>query len=1552
MESYLVSKLTLRDILEVRLEIHKDNKPKKIEDVAWCTLKKIMALDNTARNTLLNTDSSGLNKNDKDDLFNIDEYEDTQNASSIHPLDILCLLLHCSDNFLQQEIVTKMAMCQFAVPLLLPAGDGSQCTYMLWAMRDIVKKWRPQCLADSKGFREENVVNISMPLISFVRLGKSKLSKSKILNQILNPVQQNNNFFIHDNVDGGNIERKISEGLVEISWYFPSGKSDVFPEPLAVTNLRGDLETNWDQFTFLAEVSSAVFIFIETIDEREFQLLSKCSQNDTDFCIVFTPNSGKSIEKETQKLLGNLLPVLRIERENVILKMRTENDTMLTKKIQGRMKQIMESTSKSISLEDLPRYFSGHHFVTDESTDECQKGRNHADKITQEIKDVAEYKMATMKLQGDLWKQLSKIDKELCRMKNQGEQNAETHKSHLRLQRNALHVKQYQQKNSKGIGFFIQALTDLSPKERQYFLKWMKFNLDTITRDNLSNLQVIYKEKCDNLPHSKKELRDLDQKISDSCLGVEHFLREMGQFYEAECSTAKHTIIEQNKKKFADLPRIAANFLLDGFPLELIDGDASNIPLQWITDVLTDLDKRTGGKCRLRVITVLGVQSTGKSTLLNTMFGLQFPVASGRCTRGAFMTLLNVKKDFQEKLGCHFILVIDTEGLKAPELSSLQDSYEHDNELATLVVGLSDITIINMAMENSTEMKDILQIVVHAFLRMKEIGRKPNCQFVHQNVSDVSAPDKNMRDTKKLLEQLNEMAKVAANMEKKNEILAFTDVINYDIKKDNQYIPGLWQGDPPMAPVNYGYSSNVLELKMYLFEYMNCEESINKPSSISDFITWIESLWRSVKHEKFIFSFRNSLVAKAYNSLSSQYSLWEWDFCKKILNWVISTENDIRNQSGKTYEIKKQELQNILLEEENKMTESLEKYFENSENANLIERHREEFKLSITSLRKELEINALSKCHEAVSIQKGKIQIQNIERKSQTFIEDKITHLLQRYRQNNIEVNEEAIQQEFELMWKKTLSELQLEELRRCNVDHSLLLLLKNDMSSKGPEINRALIRVKVLQQYAKKGVRFCIDDKKHFDHSIKSVLRNLICKQEHIRKVSDLAASIIRTSDEYIKEKTSSRNDYNEMYAKELLHKINNIFNDKDVKKLNFNKQFELDIKLFIFGKASKAFQKLHDKFLHENDPKLCLKKLKPQYLSIFLMIFHKKDESRNRARQFCELCLKPAIIDYVFKHLGQKIVDEILIENFTFRSKSSFQCMVLEELLEDMSFHKYVEFISSYESFIKKWILAYITNKYDRGSALQTLQENILSFIDKTIKNALKNERCRKENLVSVFLEKFCELLKTELVISQKEMKFITFLNFGSVVQFSSEIENFLPETQQQIRSDLRSIDIQYILSRMTVKPLHELFRKAIGCGKQCPFCDVPCEAGGGDHINHAASIHRPQGFGQYCFVEDDKLVIDICSTLVVSNSSFRNTDTEWKDHPYKEYRTYYPDWVIQPDSSIGSSDYWKFIFVKFNQQFAKEYGAQPAELPETWMEITREQALDSLKKAFNVN
>ncbi|CAC5385550.1 unnamed protein product [Mytilus coruscus] len=84
--------------------------------------------------------------------------------------------------------------------------------------------------------------------------------------------------------------------------------------------------------------------------------------------------------------------------------------------------------------------------------------------------------------------------------------------------------------------------------------------------------------------------------------------------------------------------------------------------------------------------------------------------SAGRCTRGVFVQLVPVSI---EKSKYDYVLVIDTEGLRAPELANQKQS--HDNELATFVIGLGDITIVNIKGENTAEMKDVLQIAVHAF---------------------------------------------------------------------------------------------------------------------------------------------------------------------------------------------------------------------------------------------------------------------------------------------------------------------------------------------------------------------------------------------------------------------------------------------------------------------------------------------------------------------------------------------------------------------------------------------------------------------------------------------------------------------------------------------------------------------------------------------------------------------------------------------------------------------------------------------------------------------
>uniref|UniRef100_A0A8C5Q1R9 VLIG-type G domain-containing protein n=1 Tax=Leptobrachium leishanense TaxID=445787 RepID=A0A8C5Q1R9_9ANUR len=1556
MERYRTSKLSLTDVLKIGKETFKKTIPQNIEDIPWYFLQNLMTLDGSARNTRLdqNTLDVRTSNGQEEDLDFMNEF-DTSN--SIHPLDVMCLLFLCSDSFLQQEIMTKMSMCQFAVPLLLPAGDGTDGTFMLWAMRDIVKRWRPHSLADSKGCREDNLVNIPMPTFSFVKLGRCNLSKSRILNHILSPVQQHHDFFVHQNMEGANVLRELSDGLVEIAWYFPGGRenSDLFQDPMAVTNLRGDLESNWKQFSFLTRVSAAVFIFTESINEKEYKLLLNQDIGDTHYFIIIAPSSNH-VSKATQTHIHMLYPALKITRKNVLVKNSSVNDAELVKKLQLIIADLMRTSQNYLNLEDMSHMASDLGIQVDENSEENQNSRTLALEITRGIKDVVEYKNQTLRLQVTLWKNLAKVEKELCRMKKQGSESAEDYRAKLVKKQVELRKKQHDHKSPDGMTRFITAINLLSRTEKHYFLKWMKLYLDAIARHNLGLLQTEYKESCYSLTTNMEKLNQLDERIFNSSLGVEHFFRELGQFYEAERSMVNEGKIEQNQRKYSKVPGIAADLLLDGFPLELIDGDAANIPLQWITDVLTELDHRIGRQCRMRVITVVGVQSTGKSTLLNTMFGLQFPVASGRCTRGAFMTLIKVKDNFQEELGCDFILVIDTEGLKAPELASVEDSYEHDNELATLVVGLSDIAIINMAMENTAEMKDILQIVVHAFLRMKEIGKKPSCQFVHQNVSDVSAHEKNMRDRKKLLEQLDEMTNIAAKMEERSNVTRFSDIMEYDLEEHSWYIPGLWHGVPPMASVNKGYSDSIFQLKKHLFETMKNQQRSRSSQNIHDFIKWIKSLWNAVKYEKFIFSFRNSLVAEAYNQLSITYSELEWNFRKRSHQWMMETENEIENYP--TVEIEKdvsaeikQEMNRMLQEEERIMTEELEKYFEmGCKYAHLIERYREDFFRSVTLLRKEQEDSLGSKCELAIQIQRGRYEIQCVQDSYLKMIEEKASSLLEDCRNAQHKLSDKELESEFERMWNKSISGVASTGLRKRNISQEMLEQLRKDMRHKAGYVNEKLNNVKSLAEFGQNGLG------KDTKYAQSAWFKNIPDSNhtQYWEDVGDIVLALINKCDGQITEKTNLKRDYHDTYCQELLNIINDMLNKGNARKLHLTPLFELDVKLVILGRAAPKFQKTHNNFFQDNNPKFCLEKLKAHYFSTFKSIYHEKDESQIRAQRFCEMCLKPAVSEYMYKILGGKIVDDILTsgDSIQYSSRTFFQFTLLKELLEESVFDQYVKYNNHYEGFVKDWIHKYIVNKYMEASSLDPLKSNILSAIIKKVRAVLKEPKVTESSIMSQCLKTFCDKLKKHLVISKQEIKAIMFQNTASPQQFTTDVESFLPQTEEQINADMKNSTIESVLSKVALKPQNELFKKVFGCGKQCPFCKVPCEAGAADHKEHFASVHRPQGLGSYRCKETKALSYSICSTDVVGNTDFQNSDTDWKPRPYRDYRKFYPDWTIQPDPTIGASNYWKFVFKQFNKQFSERYNAKPAEIPEDWRNITKEQALRSLMETFNMS
>ncbi|XP_045572313.1 up-regulator of cell proliferation isoform X1 [Salmo salar] len=635
LEDHYENKLTLSTALEINANTTSDEPLNTMQSLPGAFLKKLMMANVNARSVKCLTTDQEVSYCGIDNLDT-----DTDSSNVINPLDLITALFLCSDGFLQQEMVQKMSTCQFAVPLLLPNCDTKQSTLMLWALRDIVRKFRPSFQTATNAFVEERIVVSDIPMVSFVRLGESSLSKSQILNKLLSNPQQYHDTFVHYDMECGDVPRRISDGLVEISWYLPCGNRniDMFTKPVAVANLRGDIGSFETQFSFLCQTSAAVYIFIDDF-EADLKVLERKITKAELFLVV--NSQRKTFKVDTLK---KIITNYSINPANVIVK-KKQNDAEFVKTLQSSVGDNIKKIRNRLTIENMVDVAHQFGILVDEDSDECQSARKMADEITRNFKDTMKFKDQQLPLQGTIWKELSQLEKERCRLRNAQNNVIEHYKSFLKKREEGLREKQNTFDKSDAMTSFISGLS-VSGAERSYFLKWMRINLDNLSRQNLSSLRDRYKDLCQHSQEKKDDIKDLDKQMSDCSLGLEHFLRELGQLYEAACSLPENS---PQRKQMEHLPGLCAQMLLDGFPIEIVDGDASNIPLKWISAVLSQLHTLVQSNSKIRVVTVLGDQSTGKSTLLNTMFGVQFAVSSGRCTRGAFMLLIKVNKDLKEE---------------------------------------------------------------------------------------------------------------------------------------------------------------------------------------------------------------------------------------------------------------------------------------------------------------------------------------------------------------------------------------------------------------------------------------------------------------------------------------------------------------------------------------------------------------------------------------------------------------------------------------------------------------------------------------------------------------------------------------------------------------------------------------------------------------------------------------------------------------------------------------------------------------------------------------
>ncbi|XP_030069583.1 interferon-induced very large GTPase 1-like [Microcaecilia unicolor] len=1552
LQDYYPQKLGISNfncIAQSSLRVH-ESQPNSESELPFYFLQQLAMLDYRARYLVCKTESKTVlickdtsrakdNANSSpdsvDDFFNGDAPANRKatgtDQPSIHPMDLQMAIFHCADNFLRQYMSTKLSTCQFAIPLLVPNPCTSKIEFPLWSFRQIKKSWQyAGDLEMEVKCGDMFIWKARTPVVSFLRFSTTSSSKSLILNTLLS--KHRHDIFFHRHCSGSSKKCALMKGVVDVFWYCPGGKDNsIFENCTAFTNLHGDARQHKQQVMFLNEIATVNVILLSDSDIKHEE--SKKILND-----LLQPQKlliCLCVDRETVE------PTTSRNKIKIAVKNRNEAD--LISELRTAIKHLLAISSSTYTLDACADIARRHGFLIDEDEPQCKSGKESAQAILDLLKEnnLSDRKAQSLPLQGELWHQWCEKDKELSRLQDKKNRSIEQHRSQIESEKWALRCKQLQKAFplTKVMSSFIKAFQLDSDTMKRYFLQFMQVFIEGLTSDHVSELREQYhrlwSKMLDKKPMGENELENELQKrletlsstINASLLGLEHLLREVGQVYEALDSAH-----EKDMRLFA-LPQIAADMMISGYPLELMDGDAAYVPLKWIGAILDRLVEKLGDK-RLFILSVLGVQSSGKSTLLNTMFGLQLPVSAGRCTRGAFMQLIKVDELLRLDLNFDFVLVIDTEGLRTPEIAS-ESSLNHDNELATFVIGLGNMTLINIFGENPSEMQDVLQITIQAFLRMKQIKLSPSCLFVHQNVGEITAEFKNMEGRRHLQQKLDEITLIAAQQELCDTV-CFSDVIRFDVNKQVHYFAHLWEGNPPMAPPNPSYSQCVQELKQKILTMAGRDTHL-MILKISDFKSRVQNLWQALLKENFVFSFKNALEISAYSKLEIKYRDWTW----QLRSHLLELENKLHNQikMGTIKSVDTVNLQDQIQKTYTNIMKELNVYFSEDKDCKILVQWKANVENKLIDLKEQLIATTVQKAKEFIRLKDSQRRLdeKKSEYEDKLFQKSKDVALLLK----NEKLSEEALVDHFHHLWSKFV----------CEISSSVPPAKDPNISNDAEDVllstfKREPLIVEKIRQF--KG--FSINFSEHVQMKKKLVFIERTLKENDKRNIVQLKDRLVQYVHEYIDEQVQSRVDYNISY---FYHIVNRVTKEVDSlsegKTFTLTTPFKIDLLLYIFQIATERFKNMHQVFQKSNDPVMHLESKRKDFFHCFKVSCQGAACITTFAEHLC-MKLEEALREAVYEKTAIKIVEEMRCNYPAFNgNRSKLETYILMSLADKENFEKYRLYIHSPQKYFKVFIDECIDDYCKEQSRLKIFLNISLDFFQSLVLSAIGRSALMvntTNSVASLWLDTFCTALGDEVSLARSDLKAIEHQEITDTEFLKETTSKALENMVKSLKEEFANLSVQQLKSR----PSEILAKLLYGCTEQCPFCKAICTNTIPDHSgDHSVCFHRPQALCGILWDKTDHFVIDICSSLVASNSLIilgNNDQILYKD--YRKVGPTYANWSITPDSSALL--YWKWFVCRFRSELETDYCARfdgKGEIPKEWELIEKDSMMSELRQ-----
>jgi len=1005
-------------------------------------------------------------------------------------------------------------------------------------------------------------------------------------------------------------------------------------------------------------------------------------------------------------------------------------------------------------------------------------------------------------------------------------------------------------------------LKDLSERYSGPKLEERKVLFDAITKITKDSSAKETQLREENI----KKLKNLNEEIENNNVNFYTLINEVFYFYDYYKSIAYREEKTDDEKKFWEtLKSKYIQLILSGINTHLLKANPAEIDHAFLREIFQD---KTFGNQKFFVISILGVQSSAKSTLLNYLFGTNFETSSGRCTKGIYFSI--IKTNIPDVN----ILLLDTEGLSSIEG---QDKV-YDNQMALMCFGASNLVLINQKGELSKYLNDLFEISVYAMSYMSNLkNTKSKVFFILR--------DQVERNPKNQEVALN---KLKVNLQEISLKYGFELEELLDINLSNFILlPSAFKED-------LIHKSNV----------KSCSEIFSQ-----DILTLRKKIFDEIHNQKKKGNLRDQTI---YFFYAKACNLWKSlsEYGIEILDCKSMKEYELKNQVKEILKVDSEAMiKKIKLELQDLLIPEIENMKKNQKKSNLDYKGaiNEEFKNEVALMLKGIKekckgieaaiidhcldevmdfVNAEKKNFQSewglkFKIVENQIEAKKFNDKITLKMETEIAEILGTGGKDDQRASE--VRETIQNIIDKFKNDIKKNE-QKYNIDdilHHCITSFNNDKNTKWNKITPKDIKNKEKGQA--NNINWVNAKWYHPYEKIKQVFMS---DDEKKQKARDLFDFYTRLTTEVFK------NYLEEVVIKEICKtfcvRVDNFLNfPENNGKIN-EEMYKTDISiLFIKELSQKIYENLVKKQQDEIQKNL---KIIEETGKRNMDLFTKRKDGigitnllatnyiNDLKKYILKFEAKLELIKIFELELMEIPKDPMLFLNYAY--KKSFEEKNQKNIM------KFVLNINTYCVEIFEELLSHKSSKI-QNSLFKFCKEKVIESINllKTLINQFFQDVNKKEFLLEEFNDKieaaFPKEITPNTIYNNK-----TFVSNDFRLCFLKTIQEF----------DITPEKIEKKVQKMMSSLIEEKKPQIIGCQRTCPFCESKCIKPAGDHKDHEAK-HLICGFGGVQNFRSKQVVLEYCL-------SKENIYCGWhrRDSPDKSYanklelcKEEYPEWFF---------------------------------------------------------